>query len=722
MQLLTATSRRDHARQVLALIVVGFLIACVTADPARAVGSLPDGIERSLPSAERIIQDQRAGADNVERAARQFMALNTMNTVAGIIARTKYPNERPSFLMQRIASYQEAASDVERSALARFKTQGCNGPKCGDQRFYLAAQRLQTDAAFRRQLLERYLSKDLIAAVMSEENRQFQIAMRRAEEARRRKENGSASQAVGVGLLIVVGAVAAFFLYMLRQKEATPAGPPLSGNYGTAAFAPVEQQPRTATAARTGVFLGRSWAPELPPQAVAMTAPIYTKPESHTLVVAPTRTGKGTRIIIPTLLRYGGSVLTIDPKGENAAITARAREKLGQKVYLINPWGELSQEFAKRGFGASATYNPLDILDRRDPNVVANAQTLAEVICPPPQGDRDSYWQGSATELLCAILLWLTDQPDEQKTLGRARDIIGQSRKDMSEKFLTRMVESTAFDGAIRNFASPFVDLADQTYSSVISTLSVYTRFLSDPQVKASTAKSSFSMRELIDRDTSVYLVIPPNRMATQATWLRLLLTSAMQTMKDHYRHSAGARRCLFLIDELPALGRLPDLTRDISTISGYGLDMVLIVQNLDQLKANYGDDGAATIISNCAWKWFCNINNHQTAKTLSDTLGQATRRTVQTGESTGQTPGGESAGRTTTYGEMGRFLKNPDELMTLGRDIAIGLQPEGPPLYLNPVDYWHLEAIFGHLKQAYPGMYWTPPLAFDPNPYQVKG
>lgn len=104
---------------------------------------------------------------------------------------------------------------------------------------------------------------------------------------------------------------------------------------------------------------------------------------------------------------------------------------------------------------------------------------------------------------------------------------------------------------------------------------------------------------------------------------------------------------------------------------------MVLIVQNLDERMANYGDNGVATIISNCAWKWFCNTNNYQTAKTLSDTLG---------------------------------------------RDIAIGLQPEGPPLYLNPVDYWHLEAIFGHLKQAYPGMCWAPPLAFDPNPHHVKG
>lgn len=507
MQLVTVTSRRHHARQLhlLAfLLSLAALLASVQAEAQqRPVRSISPGIERYFVSPAKVMRDHASGADDIDRAARQYAALGVMQATTRLASDAPYASLMPPPLQEKMKAYERAMEELQKPLLARFARQNCSGPNCERNRFYDTAHRLERDPAFRSQVLKRYFSNDAFAALIAEENRLQIQAAQRAQMAQQRKDNESGATGAALGLLIAAGIAGLFFLFIMRQKDAQPAAPPLSGNYGTAAFAPVEQKPRSATAARTGVFLGRSWNPEWELQTIATTAPVYTKPESHTLVVAPTRTGKGTRIIIPTLLRYGGSVLTIDPKGENAAITARARQKLGQKVYLINPWGELSQEFAKRGFGASATYNPLDILDRRDPNVVANAQTLAEVICPPPQGDRDSYWQGSATELLCAILLWLTDQPDEQKTLGRARDIIGQSRKDMSEKFLTRMVESTAFDGAIRNFASPFIDLADQTYSSVISTLSVYTRFLSDPQVKASTAKSSFSMRELIDRDTS---------------------------------------------------------------------------------------------------------------------------------------------------------------------------------------------------------------------------
>src|SRR5208337_38339 len=126
---------------------------------------------------------------------------------------------------------------------------------------------------------------------------------------------------------------------------------------------------------------------------------------------ARTRTGKGTRVIVPTLLRYGGSALVIDPKGENAAITANVRkEQLGQSIHILNPWNELATTYANHGF-KPATYNPLDILDRDDPNVVATAQTLAGAICPAPANAKDKFWQGSAADVLTAVLLWLTDQP-----------------------------------------------------------------------------------------------------------------------------------------------------------------------------------------------------------------------------------------------------------------------------------------------------------------------
>src|SRR5262249_5422653 len=157
--------------------------------------------------------------------------------------------------------------------------------------------------------------------------------------------------------------------------------------------------------------------------------------------------------------------------------------------------------------------------------------------------------------ILTAIFLWLTDQPGEQKTLARTREIIGLSRKDFRNDFVIPMSASKAFSGAIREMAAQFLDLAPETYSGVMSNLNQNTQFLSHPQIKEGTEKSSFSMADLTQGKTTVYLVIPPERMNTQRTWLRLVISAAMHMFKcpAHGRHYSG-HRCLFLIDEFPAL------------------------------------------------------------------------------------------------------------------------------------------------------------------------
>ena len=499
-----------------------------------------------------------------------------------------------------------------------------------------------------------------------------------------------------------------------RPKE------PPQDTYGSASFAEPRPYP-TQMAVFEGVFFGKSSLPG-PSHTAAWEmhqgGPICSTPEHHTLIVAKTGTGKGTRVIIPTLLRYAtGSALVIDPKGENAAVTARARQKLLSKIHIINPWGVKSGVFESLGF-TPATFNPLDLIDRDDPNAVATAESLALAICPIEKGARESYWTDSAASLLTAVLLWLTDQPGETKTLARVRDIVTRSRDDLKKNFLVKMAASSAFSGAIRENASSFIDLAAETYSGVISNLNTQTKFLSDPQIKANTATSSFSMRDLTDKLTTVYVIIPPGRMKAQRTWLRLIVAAGMQPFKQ--QENNPRQRCMFLIDELPALGRLDDLPDDISTMRGYGVDFTLIVQGLDQLKARYGDD-AATIINNCHYRWFCNIGDLHSAEYLSKTLGKKTVSTASSSTTTNMSPTGGSSGTSTTHGETGRELLMPDEIMNLGRDTAILLNPDERPHYLRPVDYWELPQAFQHLKmtEGFEHVYWGKvPLQYDPNPY----
>lgn len=517
-------------------------------------------------------------------------------------------------------------------------------------------------------------------------------------------------------LIGVPGLIIAWIVYLIFRKKPPPednALPPLSSNFGTAAWHSVEQEPADRLAILRGVSFGKSSAPGLPPNTAG--APIASSPEAHTLIVARTRAGKGTRVIVPTLLRYVGSMLVIDPKGENAAITARTRrDQLHQRVHIVNPWGEMEELYKGLGF-KTATFNPLDAIDRNDPNAVAVAQSLAATICPAMPG-KDSYWHGSAANVLAGVFLWLSDQPEEQKTLARAREIVTMSRADFRQ-VLVRMMASSAFHGAIKEMVSQYIDLADETYSGIMSNLAERTKFLSDPRMKASTASSSFSMEALRDVLMTVYLVIPHERIETHGTWLRLVIAAATHALKKRGQLAPARHRCMFMIDEFGSIGRMEDMPRDIALMSGYGLDFTLIIQGLDQLKDHYGE-ARGTILSNCGYKWFCFVNDIETAKYLSESLGNKTVRTVGLSDSAGHSAAGATSGTSTNFGEAGRPLLMPDEILNLGRDVAILLHPRGLPYYLRPVDYWQLPRIYEHLKEEYPHFYWDPPLSFDANPY----
>ena len=499
----------------------------------------------------------------------------------------------------------------------------------------------------------------------------------------------------------------------LGKEPQAPQKPKTSGIHGTADWAAHEERPTTHTNVSRGVTFGKSSYPGLDPNAPG--APITSQPESHALIIAQTGAGKGTRVIIPTLLRYSSSMLIIDPKGENATVTARPRKNLGQQIQILNPWGVMKEHYSKLGF-QTATFNPLDVLDRDDPNVSTIARTLAATICPITD-QKQAFWQGSAAKLLGGILLWLTDNPLEQKTLARVKEIVALQKPDF-RKILAQMLACDAFHGAIKESVGQAGDTsAADTYGGIMFNLQQYTDFIDGP-IKTSTATSSLSMNKLSDGSLTVYVVIPFDLMKTHSAWLRLVISSAMRGLiKRRESASRGAlHRCMFMIDEFGSIGHIPDIASELAQMRGYGMDFTLVLQDLNQLKDHYGK-AERSILSNCRYKYFCDINDLESAKYLSETIGKKTVQTVGTSTSQGSTKAGETEGTSTSYGETGRALLTPDEIMLLGKNTAILLNPDTRPHYLHPVDYWNLQSAYKHLEKSRHKTYWDPTLSYDRNP-----
>ena len=221
-------------------------------------------------------------------------------------------------------------------------------------------------------------------------------------------------------------------------------------------------------------------------------------------------------------------------------------------------------------------------------------------------------------------------------------------------------------------------------------------------------------MNDLLDEYMTVFVVIPHDRIETHATWLRLVISSAMQAIKKRARITPPRHhRCMFLIDEFGSIGHMTGLPQDIAIMAGYGLDFTLVVQGLDQLKHHYGE-ASKTILGNCGYKWFSYIAELDTAKWLSETLGKKTVATTSKSQSTGTSGEHPTAGESMTHSETGRALLTPDEVLNLGKDVAILLNPITNAAYLRPIDYWRLR---GEFPDSYP-----PSLSYDDNPYRPPG
>ena len=264
------------------------------------------------------------------------------------------------------------------------------------------------------------------------------------------------------------------------------------------------------------------------------------------------------------------------------------------------------------------------------------------------------------------------------------------------------MQDSDAADGLIARAANRFLGKADREAASVLSGAQRHTHFLDSPRIARVMARSDFHFADLRHQITSVFLVLPPNRLDAYSRWLRLLVSQALQDIARDAEVSAtpagpvaasmtapsaqdgSAERfkgprptfgsTLFLLDEFAALGRLEAVERAMGLMAGYGLQLWPILQDMSQLKDLYGAR-AGTFIANAGVQQVFGVNDFETAKWLSQMMGKETTRY----QTESQRDGVEVS---TSHNVTGRDLMTPDEIMQLPEHIQL-LRIQGQPTAL---------------------------------------
>jgi len=462
------------------------------------------------------------------------------------------------------------------------------------------------------------------------------------------------------GIAAVVVAIA-MSVWRARERK-------YAETYGSARWATHREVERAGLLGDDGVVLGRL------DQAYLR----HDGPE-HVLCFAPTRSGKGVGLVIPSLLTWAGSAIVHDIKGENWTLTAGFRARIG-RVLLFDPTNP-----------ASAGYNPL-LEVRKGEWEVRDVQNVADVLVDPEGSlERRNHWEKTSHALLVgAILHVLYAEPD--KTLAGVAAFLSDPRRPieatLAAMMSTRHLGEAGVHPVVASAARELLNKSENERSGVLSTAMSFLGLYRDPVIAQVTSRSEWRIADLVeaDRPATLYLVVPPSDISRTKPLIRLLLNQIGRRLTEELKPSAGRHKVLLMLDEFPALGRLDFFESALAFMAGYGLKAFLIAQSLNQIEKAYGPNNA--ILDNCHVRVSFATNDERTAKRISDALGTATEMRAMknyAGHRLSPWLGHLMVSRT----ETARALLTPGEVMQLPPDDEIVMAAGIHPIRAQKVRYF---------------------------------
>lgn len=375
----------------------------------------------------------------------------------------------------------------------------------------------------------------------------------------------------------------------------------------------------------------------------------------HVLTYAPTRSGKGVGLVLPTLLSWPHSAVITDLKGELWAMTAGWRKKHAKNKVI---------RFEPATLNGSACWNPLDEIRVATEYEVGDVQNLATLIVDPDGKGLKSHWDKTARSLLVGVILhvlYKAKQEGSPASLSVVDAVLADPNRDIAELWM-EMTQYAHVNGenhpCVGAAARDMMDRPDDEAGSVLSTTKSHLDLYRDPVVAKNTSRSDFLIKDLMNSDApvSLYIITQPTDQARlrplvrvmlnmivrlladkmefervfseMSVWRRLLMKFGFKQVayayvrsKKNYKH-----RLLGMIDEFPSLGKLDILQESLAFVAGYGIKFYLICQDINQLKSRetgYGPDELIT--SNCHVQNAYPPNRPETAEHLSKLMGQTT-------------------------------------------------------------------------------------------------
>lgn len=415
----------------------------------------------------------------------------------------------------------------------------------------------------------------------------------------------------------------------------------------------------------------------------------------HYALIAPTRSGKGAGVVVPTLLSWPGSVLVYDLKEENWSITAAFRSKISKVVYF-NPNSR-----------KSARFNPL-LEVRKGEQEVRDVQNIADMITDPDGTGFSDHWIKTGHSLLVGTILHIlyAGSKSDQTLAGIAR-LLSNPGKTIVQT-LTEMKDFPHLKNdkgeshphpVVAQAAREMLNKSENERSGVLSTAMSFLTLYRDPIVAENTSESDFMISDLMDseRPVSLYLIVPPSDINRLRPLIRLVINQICRRLTEEHKPRQRTHKLLLMLDEFPALGRMDFFETALGFIASYGVKAMLVSQSINQLRKVYGDRNS--LLDNTHVRLFYAPNTVETAEYISKSLGQTTE------EFSTQSEGGKKGSLWMTnvnvsHHYTARPLMTPGEVMELPPTDAILLMGGNAPIRCNKITYYRDQNFISKLGE----------------------
>ncbi len=337
--------------------------------------------------------------------------------------------------------------------------------------------------------------------------------------------------------------------------------------------------------------------------------------DRHVTVLGTPGSNKSRGLVIPSIMRFGGSMFVLDFGGELYKDTSGWLKANGYQVYLVAP-GEPDTD----------AFNPLDFVSADLARRVTDLQKLSLMLMPERiRSDASDFWEESARILLTALLAFVIECPDTRNTLGELYRILGSMPDERTA--ITQLMEryEKVLSDTTRIQLEKFRGRHEKLGEGIAAEIAAKIDQLANTNLEAFLSTTTIPLRDIRKRKIAIFLKVDVQTIRIYERYIALIIEQMVDVFLKEGPLRDNQHDVMMMLDEFGNAGRMEAIMTQAPLMRKYGIRFVSILQDSAQVERLYERTGRDILLNSSAIKLYMNFQNPADAEYVSKFAGRRT-------------------------------------------------------------------------------------------------